>query len=305
MSLPFQGIRTFAKCQHSQQPQTEFVVVGLPVDCATTNRSGARHGPHAIRNASVMLTDGVCEQWPCLVSSNITDLGDINISTGNTASALQEIQTVIQKLQDAELHVVSLGGDHLVTLAILQAMHERYPQLACVHLDAHGDVSVNHDQQPLGHGTWLYNAITQGLVDPRHVISIGIRAPAPPENKQWFQEQGGTVISARQAQKYSAAAMADIINAKVGDMPCYFTLDVDCLDPAYAPGTGTPEIGGISTMWVEELIDALAELNFVGMDCVEVAPAYDHSEITALAAASFCWRYLSQRIYLRIKELLL
>lgn len=303
MSLPFQGIRTFAKCQHSQQPQTEFVVVGLPVDTAATNRSGSRHGPGAIRNASAMLSDGVCEQWPGLVSANITDLGDIDISTGNTNSALQEIQTVMQQLQNADLHVISLGGDHLVTLAILRAMHERYPQLACLHLDAHCDVSVKTDQPHQGHGAWLYKSITEGLLNPNHVISVGVRAPAWPENKQWFLNQGGIVISARQAQKYSAASMADIIKAKIGNMPCYFTLDVDCLDPVHAPGTGMPVIGGISSMWVEELIDALAELNFVGMDCVEVIPAYDHSEITSLAAASFCWRYISQRIYLRIKDL--
>ena len=298
MSLPFQGIRTFCKTYHSLRPQTEFVVLGMPVDCATTFRSGARMGPAAIRAASMMLTDGVCAEWPVDIVPHVTDLGDLSLSTGNSLVAVQQIQNVMAQLQSGEHHVVSLGGDHMITLGILRAMKMRYTDLACVHLDAHCDTWSSHGDQPMGHGTWMFNAINEGLINPRNTISVGVRSAADDVTRNWLQDRGGETFSARRAVKYSARAMADIISARVGDKFCYLTLDIDCLDPAYAPGTGTPEISGLSTMWVEELIDALSGVKFVGMDCVEVAPAYDHGEITALAAATFCWRYLSQRIHI-------
>lgn len=297
MSLPFQGIRTFCKTPHSTQPQTEFVVLGMPVDCATTFRSGARMGPAAIRAASMMLTDGVCAEWPVDIANFVTDMGDLSLATGNSLVALQQIQNVMAQLQAAQHHVVSLGGDHMITLGILRAMKMRYNNIACLHLDAHCDTWHSHDDQPVGHGTWMFNAINEGLIDPAHTMSVGIRSAADATTRAFLESHGGLTISARKSAYMGN--LCNIIKSHVQDRPCYLTLDIDVLDPAFAPGTGTPEVGGLTTMWLMDLLDGLNELNFIGMDCVEVAPAYDHSEITSLAAATMCWRYLSQRISVR------
>jgi len=294
MNLPFQGIQTFCKTRHSPQPQTEFVVLGMPIDCATTYRSGTRMGPGAIRRASMMLTDGQCAEWPADVATCVTDMGDISLATGNSLVALQQIQNVMAQLQAAQHHVVSLGGDHMITLGILRAMKMRYSDIAVVHLDAHCDTWSSHGDQPVGHGTWMFNAINEGLINPAHTVSVGVRSAADPASRGFLESCGGLTITSRRAAY--ANNLCNIIKSQVGDRPCYLSLDIDVLDPAYAPGTGTPETGGLTTMWLQDLLDGLNELNFIGMDCVEVAPAYDHSDITSLAAATMCWRYLSQRI---------
>lgn len=304
MTLTFPGIRTFLRSWTSQQPQTAFVVVGLPSDCATSHRPGARMAPAAIRHASLHLVDGVCDDWPVDVTRNLTDLGDANLSTGNLAVTLTEIQQLIAQLHAGEHHVVAMGGDHSVTLGILRGMHHRYPGMACVHLDAHCDTWQRHGSQPQGHGTWLRNAIEEGLVDPEKTVSIGVRSPADNPTRFWLNTQGGLTISARSAMRAQPYEVFASIRDRIGDTPCYFTLDIDVLDPAHAPGTGTPEIGGLTSMWVDEFIDCLHTVNLVGMDCVEVAPAYDHSDITSLAAATFMWRYLSMQIHKNLQTLI-
>ena len=165
-----------------------------------------------------------------------------------------------------------------------------------MHFDAHCDTWPNHFDELHGHGTWMFDVIDENVIDASNVISIGIRSPADTTARNFLAVNGGTTISARQATKYDPAVMASIIKTKVSNLPTYLSLDIDCLDPAYAPGTGTPEIGGLSTMWLSEVIDELQHINWIGMDCVEVNPAYDQSQITSLAAATFVWQYLSMNI---------
>jgi agmatinase len=143
----------------------------------------------------------------------------------------------------------------------------------------------------------MFNAIQENLISPNNTISIGIRSPADKISREFLSVNGGKTISATRALKWSPLSMHEIIKSTVGTNPVYLSLDIDCLDPAYAPGTGTPEIGGLSTVWLRELLDLCNDINFIGMDCVEVAPPYDHSEITSLAAATFCWQYLSMIAY--------
>lgn len=296
MHMPFQYGTTRNFCAVPNYATQEFVILGAPVDCATTFRSGARMGPNAIRDASMMLTDGVHERYPVELGNWVGDAGDIPIPSGNTSKALEIIKDHYYGFLRNDKHVITLGGDHGITDAILRTLRAKHGKVAVVHFDAHCDTWSMHFSQLKGHGTWLYYAIEDDLISPNHTISIGIRSPADKESRELLQKRGGTTMSAKQAMKHDPAVMASIIKTKVGDLPAYLTLDIDCLDPAYAPGTGTPEIGGLSTMWLGELLDELQSINWVGMDCVEVNPAYDHAQITSLAAATFVWQYLSMNI---------
>jgi agmatinase len=186
-----------------------------------------------------------------------------------------------------------------VTLALLEAAQARFGQgqpLAVVHLDAHCDTWVDHFGEPSGHGTWTYEAVQQGLISPVHTVQIGLRSSGVREAREYVQDQGGLIYTAKHLRGKDGDALNDIITAiqeRIGNRPCYLTLDIDCLDPAFAPGTGTPEPGGMSSSQVLTLLEGLQGLNWVAMDCVEVAPAYDHAELTTNAAATFVWTYLA------------
>lgn len=298
--LPFQYGNTRNFCGVPSYHDHRFVVIGAPVDGATTYRSGTRMGPNAIRDASMMLTDGVHDTYPINLTEHVGDAGDMPIPSGYNKEALQIIRECIEDL--GHRHVVTIGGDHGITYPILAAKSRLleslgFPEMAVVHFDAHCDTWDNHAEWLHGHGTWLFHAINDNLIDPYHTISIGIRSPADEPSRRFLASRGGTTISARKAMRHSPRFMADVIRAKVGDRPAYLSLDIDCLDPAHAPGTGTPEIGGLTTMWLGEVLELLSDIRWIGMDCVEVSPPYDHSSITSLAAATFVWQYLSMVIH--------
>lgn len=294
MSKPFQGLRTF--CKTGDDINKPFAVLGLPFDTATTFRPGARFGPSAIREASMMLTDGYHPQFPVDIKDWVVDLGDADIATGNTEKMLDDVELVVSNVVKHNKHPVFFGGDHSVTLGILRSLNKLYGKLAIVHFDAHYDTWDSNFEEPYGHGTWLYNAIEEELVDPSKVISVGVRCSADYKTRNYLDDKGGTLFTARYAQNNIQAVVSNIIHI-VGDEPVYLTFDIDSLDPAHAPGTGTPEIGGLTSMWALECLESLVGLNWVGMDVVEVAPAYDHSQITSLAAATLAWTYLSMIIY--------
>lgn len=293
-SKPFQGLRTF--CKTTDNTNLKFAVLGLPTDTATTYRPGARFAPSAIREASMMLTDGTHAEFEVNLQQHVVDLGDADITVGNTLKMLEQVETVATNVLNWDKHPVFFGGDHTVTLGILRAMHKKYGKIAVIHFDAHCDTWANSFDEPIGHGTWLYNAITEDIVDASKVISIGVRSPSNDQARNFLINYGGTVFTARHADK-NLYSVQQYIQDVVGDAPVYLTFDIDALDPAYAPGTGTPEVGGLSTMWVLECIENLTLLNWIGMDVVEVAPAYDHSDITSLAAATIAWTYLSMVVF--------
>ena len=247
----------------------------------------------------MMLTDGVHDTYPVDITKHAFDLGDAAITNGNTLKQLEQIENTVTNVLGWDKHPVILGGDHSITLGVLRALHARYGKIGVVHFDAHADTSPTAYDEPIGHGTWLFNAINEGLVDPTKVVSIGIRAPASAATREFLDKAGGTTFTARYAQANMEAVVSNILHL-IGDSPCYMTFDVDSLDPAHAPGTGTPEIGGLTTMWAMECLESLKDVNWIGMDCVEVAPAYDHSSITSLAAATICWTYLSMVIHKQI-----
>jgi agmatinase len=243
----------------------------------------------------MMLTDGEHPSFGVDLTKHVADLGDADITTGNVLKMLGQVEHVASNVLNWDKHPVFLGGDHSITLGILRAVNKMYGKVAVVHFDAHCDTWSNNFDEPIGHGTWLYNAIKEGIVDPAKVFSIGIRSPADAESRSFLEDHGGTTFTARYAQ----SNMQSVINSILGTIentPVYLSFDIDCLDPAHAPGTGTPEIGGLTSMWVLECLESLFGLNWVGMDMVEISPPYDHSSITSLAAATICWTYLSMII---------
>jgi len=276
-----------------------FAVVGVPFDGAVTNRPGARFGPGEVRRASLMLCDGLHPHFGVSPLPQLGDGGDMRLPN---ASALSEVRARITS-QAAGLmarhHCVFIGGDHSVTLALLRAAHARHGPLALVHFDAHCDTWQDHFGEPSGHGTWTYEAIAEGLVDARDTVQIGLRSSGDRAAREYVRDQGGLIFTARELRGRDGVGLQPVVDQivqRLGGRPCYLTLDIDCLDPAFAPGTGTPEPGGLATSQVLTLLEELAGLNMVAMDCVEVAPAYDHAELTSQAAACFVWTYLCGQI---------
>jgi agmatinase len=267
-----------------------ITLAGIPLDIGTTNRSGVRDGPRAIRQASRMLVDGAHPTtWVDPAHLSLSDVGDFRIALGDLPASLQLIEE-----QAAELdHLVALGGEHGITLALLRALARRKGPLALVHFDAHVDTWPENFGQTYAHGSVFYHAIEEGLVDPRRMIQIGIRSPVQREVYDWTIGQGVSALSAQDVHEMGPQAVAERIHAAVGDAPCYLSFDIDALDPAFAPGTGTPEIGGLASWQAQAILRRLAGIGFVGMDVVEVAPAYDVAEITALAAATMVFEYLA------------
>ncbi len=267
------------------------MVAGVPLDVGTTNRSGARFGPQAIRSASRMLVDGahpVGRIEPTGLS--LADIGEFEIALGDIPASLAMIEQQATGLG----HLLALGGEHGITLALLRALSARLRAPAgLVHFDAHVDTWPDNFGQKFGHGSVFFHAINEGLVDPARTIQIGIRSPVQREVWDWTLAQGVTVLTAQDVHETGPAGVAEHIRRVVGSKPAYLSFDIDALDPGFAPGTGTPEIGGLASWQAQAILRRLPGIDFVGMDVVEVAPAYDISEITALAAATVAWEYLA------------
>ncbi|MBP6899480.1 MAG: agmatinase [Burkholderiaceae bacterium] len=290
---------SFARCP-ALQPGHAFAIAGLAWDGAVTNRPGARFGPRAIREASLMLCDATHPHFDVDLQGVLGDAGDLALPNTSLERLRAALQPQALALMQAH-HCVWLGGDHSVTLSLLRAQVQRLGRpLALIHFDAHCDTWTDHFGEPSGHGTWVYEALQEGLLLPECVTQIGIRSAGERAARDYVQDQGGQIFTARALRGLeSPAQLAPVLQAirqrldQHGRPPLYLSLDIDCLDPAFAPGTGTPEPGGLSSNQVLSLLEELADLPFVGMDCVEVAPAYDHAELTSNAAACFVWTYLA------------
>ncbi len=268
-----------------------FTVAGIPLDIGTTNRSGTRDGPAAIRRASRMLLDGAHPgSWVDPAAIDLSDLGDFAIALGDIPGSL----ALIEQQAEGLAHLIALGGEHGVTLALLRALKRRLGSpLALVHFDAHVDTWPDNFGQAYGHGSVFYHAINEGLIDPTRTIQIGIRSPVQREVWDWTVNHGVTILSALDVHMMGPEAVAARIRAVTGSAPAYLSFDIDALDPAFAPGTGTPEIGGLASWQAQAILRRLGGIGFAGMDLVEVAPAYDSAEITALAGATLVWEYLA------------
>jgi agmatinase len=265
-------------------------VAGIPFDLGTSNRPGARFGPAAIRQASRMLVDGDHPaSWAEIEKLDLADIGDFRIAHGDIEGTLARIEEQASPLR----HLVALGGDHTITLALLRALARRTGPLGLIHFDGHVDTWPESFGLAFGHGSPFYHAIGEGLIEPRRTIQVGIRSPVHRDIFDWTVGKGVTIVTAEEVHETGPHTVASRIRDVIGSGLAYLSFDVDALDPAFAPGTGTPEVGGLATWQARAILRRLAGLGFVGMDVVEVSPPYDVAEITALAAATMAWDYLA------------
>ncbi len=284
------GVLSFLRTRYTKDLQDiDVAVTGIPFDLALTNRPGTRFGPRGIRAASAMLAWGPLWPWKHdpLKRLAVADYGDCDINHGIPNEVPDQIEAYIDGILETNTSTVVLGGDHSITLPIMKAYAKRYGPLAMVHFDAHSD-TWSEETKTIDHGTMFYHAVKEGIIDPEHSVSIGIRTTNPdPLGIRWLDpiwiEENGTLQAIEETLKI------------VGNRPAYLTFDVDCLDPAFAPGTGTPVSGGLTTLQARTIIGGLGDIDFKGMDLVEVAPQYDVSEITALAGATLILDYLQMR----------
>lgn len=268
----------------------KYCIAGIPVDFATSNRAGTREGPNAVRAASRLMYDGHHPFHPVdPVGFPASDIGNFDVRIGDIAETHRMIEAQARGLG----HLFAIGGEHSISLPLLRVLAERYGPLGMVQFDAHVDTWSENFGQPIAHGTPFHHAIEEGVLDPKRVIQIGIRSPAELDLMARTREMGITILSAEDVHETTPEAVAAQIRNVLGDGPSYFTFDVDGLDPAFAPGTGTPEMGGLHSWQARAIIRRLKGVTFVGGDVVEVAPAFDHAEMTALAAATIAWDYLA------------
>lgn len=264
----------------------DWVITGVPFDSAVSGRSGTRFGPEAIRRASVNLAwEHFRFPWRFDVRErlNIVDCGDLVYAMGDNADFTARLEAHATRLLKAGKKCLTFGGDHFITLPLLRAHAKHFGKLALVHFDAHTDTYENGSAYD--HGTMFYHAPKEGLIDPKHSIQVGIRT-------EYDHSLDYTVLDAPTFHDLTVEQIVEQIKTTVGNLPVYLTFDIDALDPAYAPGTGTPVIGGLTPDKVLKVLRKLGNLNIVGMDLVEVSPAFDQSDITALAGATLALEML-------------
>lgn len=293
----FAGMSTFMRLPYvpiEDARDIDVALIGVPWDGGTTNRPGARHGPRQIRDQSSMIREfhHVLEIAPYQLV-NCADLGDAPVNPADLMDALERIGTYFRQVKAKGMVPLSAGGDHLVTLPILRALGADNP-VGMVHFDAHGDTWDSYfGDNKFTHGTPFRRAVEEGVLDPKRTVQIGIRGSIYGlEDKEWALDQGIRVMEIEECVDLGPKAVAAEACRVVGDGETYVTFDIDCLDPAFAPGTGTPEIGGFTTREAQFMIRGLRGLNIIGADVVEISPPFDPDGATALAGATLMFELL-------------
>ncbi len=292
----FSGPQTFMRLPAATSPEgLDVCFMGVPIDIGTSWRSGTRFGPKQIRQESAMIRPYNLQTGAAPFDSlQIADLGDVGINTFSLKDSLKIIETAYDRLHNYSVVPATMGGDHSLTLPILRSVAKKYGPVALVHVDAHADVNDEMFGERETHGTVFRRAYEEGLLVPDLVFQVGLRGTGYTASD--FSEAAGwgfNMITAPDIWHKSLTPLGTKVKNAIGDHPCYLTYDIDSLDPAYAPGTGTPEIGGLTTPQAMEFIRALWGLNIVGFDMVEVSPMYDTSGNTALTAANLMFEILS------------
>ncbi|WP_018001639.1 agmatinase [Paracoccus sp. N5] len=295
----FAGHATFMRLPALSDPTgLDVAILGIPWDGGTTNRPGARHGPREVRNQSSLMrrVHHVSGTAP-YERLRVADLGDLAVQPIDLMAALAQIESGIAAVCAAGARPLSVGGDHLTTLPVLRAIHKAAPTrgpLGLVQFDAHSDTNDSYfGGNRYTHGTPFRRAIEEGILDPRRMVQIGIRGSVyAADEHQWAQDQGIRIIYIEEFARRGADQISAEIRMLMGDAPCYVTFDIDSIDPAMAPGTGTPEIGGLTTREAQALVRGLSGLNILGADVVEVSPPFDVGGITALTGATMLFELL-------------
>jgi agmatinase len=293
----FAGIRTFMRAPHTTDlAGVDAAVYGIPFDTATSFRTGTRYGPEGIRSASALLRPyNPALDVNVVETLSIVDYGDVPVSPGDTERTYGQIEEALAPLLDAGVFPLALGGDHSITLAELRPLARKHGPLALVQLDAHGDTWDEYFGQKFFHGTTFLRALEEGLIEPAASVQAGLRGSLyGPDDLDSARELGFTVLSCDELRELGPVAYAELVRERVGARPVFLSFDIDVLDPAFAPGTGTPEVGGLSTAEALSFLRALRGIELAGADVVEVSPAYDGTgQQTALAAANVAYELLS------------
>jgi guanidinobutyrase len=268
--------------------------VGVPMDIGVSNRSGTRFGPRQIRAESCMIRPyNMATRAAPFESLQVADIGDVPINTFNIFETIRIIEEAYDAILAHGCKPLTLGGDHTIPLPILRAIKKVHGPVGVIHVDAHADVNEHMFGEPIAHGTPFRRAIEEGLIDPKRMAQIGLRATGYAANDfDWAAELGVRVVPAEDCWHKSLTPLMAEIRAQMGDGPVYLTFDIDALDPAFAPGTGTPEIGGLTTIQGIEIIRGCRGLNLIGAECVEVSPPYDTTGNTAITAANLLYEML-------------
>ncbi len=268
--------------------------VGVPLDVGTSNRSGSRFGPRQIRAESAMIRPyNMATRAAPYDSLSVADVGDVAINTFDLKKSVDIIEQAYDEILAHDCRPLTLGGDHTIVLPILRAMHKKHGPVGVVHVDAHADVNDTMFGEKIAHGTPFRRVVEEGVVDPHRVVQIGLRATGyAAEDFDWPRQQGFRVVQAEECWHKSLVPLMEEVRAQVGGGPVYVSFDIDGIDPAFAPGTGTPEIGGLTGIQGIEILRGCRGLEIVGGDLVEVSPPYDSSGNTALLGANLLYEML-------------
>ncbi|RSD08570.1 agmatinase [Amycolatopsis eburnea] len=292
----FAGFATFARLPRIDQVErADVAVVGVPFDSGVSYRPGARFGPAAVREASRLLRPYHPElDISPFEEKQVVDAGDIAVNPFNIGEAIETLQQEAEALQADGTRLVTVGGDHTIALPLLRAAAKKHGPVALLHFDAHLDTWDTYFGEPYTHGTPFRRASEEGILDTSALSHVGTRGPL--YGKRDLEEDrrlGFGIVTSGDVLRRGVTETVDALRQRIGDRPLYVSVDIDVLDPAHAPGTGTPEAGGMTSRELLEILRGLRDLNLVGADVVELAPAYDHAEITAIAASHVAYDLVS------------
>lgn len=292
----FVGTRSFMRLEQLRTTEgIDFAILGVPFDTAASNRTGQRFGPQHIRNFSVLLRPYNPDMDIDIFEyCSGVDYGDINVIPGNALRTYDNMVEELMPLLDKNVIPIIMGGDHSISLGNLRAFHKKYGKIALVHFDSHGDTWEHYYGEKYMHGTPFRRAVEEGLLDVDHSIQVGMRGPLySPDDIEDARKLGFEVIPMKEVREIGFEQVMKRIHDRVKDRPVFVTYDIDFVDPAYAPGTGTPEVGGPTSYEALEYVRGLDGLDVVGFDLVEVLPSYDANEITAVLASSVIYEMIT------------
>lgn len=294
---PYAGIATFGRQPHSRELSgADVAILGVPYDSSTSYRSGCRFGPRAIREQSLLLWGyNNAQKVSPFQTLKVIDYGDVDVVPPDIVATHKAIQETAARIVNAGVTLLTLGGDHSISLPLLRAHAALHGPVALVHFDAHPDTwDCEYAGQPLSHGTPFRRAIDEGLIDTSAYVQIGIRGPtAGPQDYADALQLGARMITLDDAIDRGLPAVLSEVSSVCSGKKVYVTIDIDAVDPAFAPGTGTPEVGGFTSHQMLKLVRGLKGLNIIGADLVEVSPPFDHSGITSILAANLGFELLS------------
>jgi agmatinase len=292
----FAGFATFARLPRIDQVEhADIAVVGVPFDAGVSYRPGARFGPAAVREASRLLRPYHPElNVSPFATAQVVDAGDIVINPFNIGEAIDTLAAEALAMSSGGTRLVTVGGDHTIALPLLRAAAAQHGPVALLHFDAHLDTWDTYFGEPYTHGTPFRRAVEEGILDTSAICHVGTRGPLYGQHDLTEDRRlGFGIVTSGDVLRRGIAETVDALRQRIGDRPLYISVDIDVLDPAHAPGTGTPEAGGMTSRELLEILRGLVGLKLIGADVVELAPAYDHAEITAIAASHVAYDLVS------------